>query len=80
MSGNAASLHAEVSQCLARGSHGVVLNLQEATYIDSTWLGAIVQTFAKLNQAGGPLPEGNHSRLTVFLCHSSAEQGCGAAR
>ena len=130
MSGNAASLHAEVSECLARGSHGVVLNLQEATYIDSTWLGAIVQTFAKLNQAGGqlrllnvppklmdllvtsklstifdiftseddavnsfflsrplryprvmreggvspPLSEGNHSRLTVFLCHSSADK------
>lgn len=130
LSGSAAPLHAEVSKCLALGGHGVVLNLQDATYIDSTWLGAIVQTFAKLSQAGGQLrllnvppklmdlfvttklstifdiftseddavnsffpsrplryprvmreggtfpvlSEQNRSRLTVFLCHSSADK------
>lgn len=55
MSGSAASLHAEVAKCLVGGSRGVVLNLQHTTYIDSTWLGAIVQNFAKLSQAGGRL-------------------------
>jgi anti-anti-sigma factor len=55
MSGSATSLHDEVSRCLAHDSHGVVLNLQETTYIDSTWLGAIVQNLAKLSQAGGRL-------------------------
>jgi anti-anti-sigma factor len=55
MSGSAAVLAHEVSESLASGSRGVILNLQEATYIDSTWLGAIVQTFAKLSQAGGRL-------------------------
>jgi anti-anti-sigma factor len=55
LSGTAEALHADVGKALATGSRGVVLNLQEATYVDSTWLGAIVQTFAKLSQAGGRL-------------------------
>jgi anti-anti-sigma factor len=55
LSGGAGGLHEEVGRALANGSRGVVLNLQDATYVDSTWLGAIVQTFAKLSQAGGRL-------------------------
>ena len=50
MSGSAALLASEIADCLARGSNGVVLNLQDVSYIDSTWLGAIVQTFAKSSQ------------------------------
>ena len=55
LAGDAAALSARVAECLARGRKGVVLNLQDATYIDSTWLGAIVQGFTKLSQAGGQL-------------------------
>jgi anti-anti-sigma factor len=62
LSGTAEALHADVGKALASGSRGVVLNLQEATYVDSTWLGAIVQTFAKLSgrrttDASQPSPE-----------------------
>jgi anti-anti-sigma factor len=55
MSESAELLHAEIAKCLARGLSGVVLNLEQETYIDSTWLGAIVTTFAKLRTAGGQL-------------------------
>jgi anti-anti-sigma factor len=55
LSGSASALHDEVSQSLSRGVVGVVLNLQHTTYIDSTWLGAIVQSLAKLSQTGGRL-------------------------
>jgi anti-anti-sigma factor len=55
LAGDAAALSDRVAECLARGRNGVVLNLQDATYIDSTWLGAIVQGFTKLSQAGGQL-------------------------
>ena len=52
MSGSAA---AKVTECLAGGTKGVVLNLEQATYIDSTWLGAIIQTFGRPSQSGGQL-------------------------
>ena len=55
MSGSAADLAAKVTECLAGGTKGVVLNLEQATYIDSTWLGAIIQTFGRLSQSGGQL-------------------------
>lgn len=55
MSNDAGLLHAEIAKCLALGLSRVVLNLEQLTYIDSTWLGAIVMTFAKLRTAGGQL-------------------------
>jgi len=55
MSGNPELLRAEVEKSGPAGENRVVLNLQAATYINSAWLGAIVQAFAGLNRAGGRL-------------------------
>ena len=55
VSDDAGLLHAEIAKPLARGLSGIVLNLEHVTYVNSTWLGAIVTTFAKLRTAGGQL-------------------------
>jgi anti-anti-sigma factor len=52
---NAAALHAEVTSALNDGHRGVILNLEGVTYIDSVWLGAIVQQFVALSRVGGQL-------------------------
>ena len=52
MSGSASALHTDVQAALDRSTVGVVLNLEQTNYIDSTWLGAIVQSFAKLGASG----------------------------
>jgi anti-anti-sigma factor len=55
MEDNAQLLRDEVSKCIEAGKTNIVLNLEEATYLNSTWLGAIVQNFMRLSQAGGKL-------------------------
>jgi anti-anti-sigma factor len=48
-------LHTEVADALAKGCLGVVLNLAEVSYVNSVFLGAIIQLFVKLSRAGGQL-------------------------
>jgi anti-sigma B factor antagonist len=55
MTGDTRVLHQEIEKILAGANPGVVLNLQNASYINSSWLGAIIQTFATLKKAGGRL-------------------------
>ena len=55
MSGQAVPLRSEIAKLIESGTTRIVLNLQGATYIDSTWLGAIIQDFARLHREGGQL-------------------------
>jgi anti-anti-sigma factor len=48
-------LRSVVTRSIETGTKRLVLNLENATYIDSMWLGAIVSDFTKLRQLGGQL-------------------------
>jgi anti-anti-sigma factor len=61
------SLRDVIAESLSQGKTGVVLNLAEATYIDSTWLGAIVDAFTRLSRAGGRLKLLNPSQKIMDL-------------
>jgi len=130
MVGDTADLRNEIEGILREGRLGAVLNLERVTYINSSWLGAIVHAFKQLSRSGGELkllnvprnlmnilvvtklatlfdvfteeedavnsffpsrplryprvmreeqppqdtPNEQRSRLTVFLCHSSADK------
>jgi len=52
---DSAFLRDEIAAALSRGRTGMVLNLEKATYLDSSWLGAIVNAFMNLSRAGGQL-------------------------
>lgn len=48
-------LRSVITRSIETGTKRLVLNLQNATYIDQMWLGAIVSDFTKLRQLGGQL-------------------------
>jgi anti-sigma B factor antagonist len=49
------------------GPEGVVLNLEEVSYIDSAGLGAVVEAFTTLRHRGGALKLLNPTKRTVRL-------------
>jgi anti-anti-sigma factor len=52
---DSAILNDRIADALKQGTSGVVLNLEKVRYIDSSWLGTIVNAFMKLSRAGGRL-------------------------
>jgi anti-anti-sigma factor len=53
--GNTPALREAITASIHQNRRGVVLNLEKVAYVNSAWLGAIVQSFASLRQAGIPL-------------------------
>jgi anti-anti-sigma factor len=53
--GEGPELRDAIAASIQQKRTGVVLNLERLSYVNSTWLGAIVQAFASLRQAGLPL-------------------------